>query len=98
MTYVIKPLFFDEAWVVCQIVASDGRQLGKFRDRAEAEAYLTKLETTPRHVPGQQADPELRALAEESASALRLRGGNWKRKAIEEEDKVDASRNLELPF
>jgi hypothetical protein len=99
--YVIKPIFFDAEWATQQVVASDGRQVGKFRDLAEAEAYLVELSTTPRHVPGQMASPELRQLANELSSKLRLRGGKWKRKAIEEEDKEDkvqADINLEIPF
>jgi hypothetical protein len=92
----ILPLYFD-AWATCQIVC-DGRRVGKFRDRGEAEVYLVKLETNPRHVPGQQASAELLTLAQESASALRLRGGKWKRKVIEEEDVIDEELNLEIPF
>jgi hypothetical protein len=99
-SYVIKPLFFDE-WATCQIV-SGKRQVGKFRDRAEAEAYLAELSTTPGHapghVPGQAASPELRQLASELSSALRLRGGKWKRKVIEEEDDVHGDINMEIQF
>lgn len=95
--YAVKPLFFDAEWATCQVV-SGKRQVGKFRDAAEAEAYVAKLEKAPRYDPTQPASPELRALAIELASALRLRGGNWKRKAIEEEDKVDADANMEIPF
>lgn len=96
MSYEIKPLFFDADWATCQVVLGT-RRIGKFRDTAEAETYVTKLETMPRAVPG-QASVELRALAEELASDLRLKGGKWKRKVIEEEDVIDADLNLEIPF
>lgn len=92
---VIRPLFFD-AWATCRVVVGD-RQIAKFRTMTEAEAYVTKLEKTTPAVPG-SVNAELQALADELASALRLRGGKWKRKIIEEEDVVDAELNTELPF
>ena len=99
--YVIKPIYFDACdWATCQVM--DGkRQIGKFRSSTEAEAYLARLEATPRCVPtalGGRPNPEFVALAAELASALRLRGGKWKRKAIEEEDVRQTEANMEIPF
>jgi hypothetical protein len=72
---------------------SGPRFIARFRDRAEGEAYLARLARPPT-LPG----PEFQALADELASALRLRGGTWKRKEIEEDDAIDVERNAELPF
>jgi hypothetical protein len=79
----LRPSFgFD--WWRLELFAPDGRFIARFRDQGEADAYLEKLSRSPKTVPG--------------TVLLRLRGGKWKRKEIEEEDVVDAELNLEIPF
>jgi hypothetical protein len=100
MTYSVRPIFgFD--WPRFQIQAEDGRTFGRFRDRAEADAYVTKLSTTPLAVPGRPPDPELRAMADDAAAMLALRSFDWKRKKNPEPDPPRSPRfddNEEIPF
>jgi hypothetical protein len=98
-TYSIIPTFgFD--WPRFQIQTDDGRTFGRFRDRAEADAYVAKLETTPLAVPGRPVDPELRAMADEAAAMLVLRSFDWKRKKnpVPEPVVPRFDDNEEIPF
>jgi len=58
----------------------------RFRDQAEANAYLSRLNKPPAE-PG--PNPELQAMADEAAALLRLRSDfNWKKKKNPEPEPV----------
>lgn len=91
-TYTIRPsLGFD--WYRFELGPH------RFRDRAEAEAYLARLARPPTP-PG--PDPELRAMADEAAALLRLRQFDYTKKKNPEPEPVMPrgyeTESEEIPF